>query len=88
MAVAIGVFFAGTKWYIRDDERNKKGSVITQVFGCIFTALLKKIKCGGETRDHWLDHADYKYPKELINDVKSFVKVLLVFVPIPVFWTL
>ncbi len=41
-----------------------------------------------KNKEHWLDYADSKYPKELINDVKSFVKVLLVFVPIPVFWTL
>lgn len=88
MAFAIGVFFAGTKWYIRDDEKNKKGSIITKTFGCICTALLGRLRFRRENKEHWLDYADSMYPQELINDVKSFVKVLLVFVPVPVFWTL
>ena len=88
MAFAIIVFFIGTKWYIRDDEKNKKGSIITKTAGCIITALVNKVKNRSEHREHWLDHADIKYPKELINDVKSFCKVIVVFLPIPVFWTL
>lgn len=41
-----------------------------------------------EKRKHWLDHADDKYDKNLIEDVKSLLRVLVLFIPLPVFWAL
>jgi dipeptide/tripeptide permease len=35
-----------------------------------------------------LDYADDKYSKEEISGIKSTLKVLLIFVPVPVFWAL
>lgn len=50
-------------------------------------AVVKSIK-NKQKRDHWLDHADEKYDKSLIEDIKSLFRVLVLFVPLPVFWAL
>ena len=42
----------------------------------------------GEKRDHWLDHAKKKYESDFIQDIKDVMKVLLLFLPLPVFWAL
>lgn len=41
-----------------------------------------------EKKDHWLDYADDKFDKVLIGDVKAVMKVLLLFIPVPIFWAL
>lgn len=41
-----------------------------------------------EKRDHWLEYADDEFDNVFINDVKAALKVLLLFVPLPVFWAL
>lgn len=39
-------------------------------------------------REHWLDYAEAKYGQQLINDIKSVLRVLVLFLPLPVFWAL
>lgn len=39
-------------------------------------------------RDHWLDYAEEKYGLKLVMETKMVLNALLMFVPIPVFWTL
>lgn len=41
-----------------------------------------------EKREHWLDNADDKYDRGLIEDIKSLLRVLVLFIPLPVFWAL
>lgn len=41
-----------------------------------------------ETKDHWLDYAEDKYGKALVHDIKSLLRVLVMFLPIPVYWAL
>lgn len=50
-------------------------------------AVVKATK-SKEKREHWLDHADDKYDSNLIEDVKSLMRVLVLFIPLPVFWAL
>ena len=89
MFVGIIVFVAGTKNYNRDDERNKNGSIITKTALCIFVAIRNKIKARkGDKREHWLDYAETKFSRQMIEDVKAFCKVVFVFLPLPVFWAL
>src|SRR6266404_619720 len=61
-------------------------------YGSFILSVLKHAigrKCGsGEKRDHWLDHADDKYSKKKLNDVKVLLKVLKLYLPIPIFWAL
>lgn len=79
----------GTKWYRRDNDKTKgSANVITQTFGCIFSAIKNKIVSKKTKKEHWLDYADVKYSKEIISDVKAFCRVLFVFLPLPIFWAL
>ncbi|CAD1480446.1 unnamed protein product, partial [Heterotrigona itama] len=50
-------------------------------------AIYRKIT-SNEKRMYWLDYADDKYDKTLINDIKSALQVLILFIPIPIFWAL
>ena len=35
-----------------------------------------------------MDHAKEKYENSLVEDVKTLLRVLVIFIPIPVFWAL
>lgn len=37
---------------------------------------------------HWLDHASDKYGSQLVNDIKATLHVLVLYIPLPIFWTL
>lgn len=39
-------------------------------------------------RYHWLDYAEKKYGKKLVYDVKCLLKVLVLYIPLPIFWAL
>lgn len=51
-------------------------------------AVVQKVKSKGEKKEHWLDYASDKYDGQLISDIKATLKVLLLYIPIPVFWAL
>lgn len=91
MFLSIIFFVIGTPFYKREDEKNKNGkNIITQTAKCMAIAGFTKIISGKNLpkKDHWLDYADYKFEPQLIKDVKAFVKVLFVFLPLPIFWAL
>ena len=48
---------------------------------------LKKIIEGKRT-EHWMDLSCEKYCKEEIKEVKKFLKVLVMFIPFPIYWAL
>lgn len=50
-------------------------------------ALTTKFK-SDEKKAHWLDHAEAKYGKKLVEDTKSALRVLVLFLPLPMFWAL
>ena len=41
-----------------------------------------------KSEGHWLDGATEKLGFEKVEEIKSLLKVLLLFVPIPLFWAL
>lgn len=41
-----------------------------------------------KTYDHWLDKAQDKYDVEFIEDVKAALRVLVLYIPLPIFWAL
>lgn len=41
-----------------------------------------------ESKEHWLDYAEDKYDTTLINDMKAVLAIFLLFIPLPVFWSL
>lgn len=51
-------------------------------------AIYRKVTSRGGKRKYWLDYADDKYDKSLINDIKAALQVMVLFIPIPIFWAL
>lgn len=45
---------------------------------------MKKFK----RKNHWLDYADDKYDKPFIDGVKTVLQVLVLYIPLPIFWAL
>lgn len=91
MCLSIFFFVIGTPFYKRDDEKNKNGkNVITQTAQCICVAGFSKLKHRRDSvkKNHWLDYAEDRFDKQLIKDVKALVKILFVFLPLPIFWAL
>merc|ERR1712241_153390 len=63
-----------------------QGSILTEVAGCIGLAIKKR--SSGVRVNHWLDHAKGKYSDQLIEDTKILLKVLVLYLPLPVYWAL
>ncbi|XP_057341668.1 peptide transporter family 1-like isoform X1 [Microplitis mediator] len=85
MISSIVIFVLGKPMY---RMKKPEGNVILNVTKCIYHAIHKKMNERKITRDHWLDHADDKYDAKLISDIKSTLKVLKLFIPLPFFWAL
>ncbi|XP_045458412.1 peptide transporter family 1-like [Melitaea cinxia] len=84
MIISIIFFVAGKRFYIM---KSPTGNVMSRVASCIGHAVLRSFQ-NKEKREHWLDHADDKYDTNLIEDVKALLGVLVLFIPLPVFWAL
>ena len=54
----------------------------------LFQFALKQKFLSGEKKDHWLDHAKNKYDSEFIQDIKDVMRVLLLYLPVPMVWAL
>ena len=51
-------------------------------------AIGRKFRSKGEKHDHWLDFASDRFDNQLIGDVKQVLRVLVLYLPIPIFWAL
>lgn len=84
MVISIIVFAFGKKLYkIKPPE----GNMVLKVSKCVSSALKLKSKAIVK-KDHWLDYAEEKYDRHLINDIKATLRVLVLYLPLPVFWAL
>ncbi|XP_054167957.1 solute carrier family 15 member 1-like [Oppia nitens] len=66
----------------------KKDSVVVQVVQCVFISLSRKWFKRMPKRDHWLDYADDKFDAQTIGDIKALMRVLFLYLPLPIFWAL
>ncbi|XP_004712281.1 solute carrier family 15 member 2 isoform X1 [Echinops telfairi] len=88
MVIALVVFIMGSKMYIKPPP---KGNILAQVIKCVWFAISNRFKSRSRAiprRQHWLDWAAEKYPKQLIMDVKALTRVLFLYIPLPMFWAL
>ncbi|CAG7786493.1 unnamed protein product [Allacma fusca] len=94
MVVAIGIFMAGKPMY---KINQPKDNIILRVSQCIIHALsqrrIQKTKHSLEpsNKEHWVDYAHYdgsKFDKQLIQDTKGLLRVLVYYLPVPMFWAL
>ncbi|XP_062853753.1 solute carrier family 15 member 1b [Trichomycterus rosablanca] len=88
MAVALVVFILGSSMYTKAAP---KGNIMMEVMSCIGFAINNRFKHRSShypKREHWMDWAEEKYDKLLIAQVKMVVKVLFLYIPLPMFWAL
>ncbi|VEN47916.1 unnamed protein product [Callosobruchus maculatus] len=84
MIVSIVIFALGKPLY---KIKMPKGNVLVDVSKCISYAISQKMK-SKEKKDHWLDYAEAKFGSQLVNNIKVTMKVLVLYIPLPIFWTL
>ncbi|XP_051562267.1 solute carrier family 15 member 1-like [Myxocyprinus asiaticus] len=88
MVVALIVFIVGKGMYVVDEP---KGNVLLKVMKCIGFAIKNRFKHRSKNfpkREHWMDWAEEKYDKLLIAQVKMVLKVMFLYIPLPMFWAL
>ncbi|NWX14632.1 S15A1 protein, partial [Aegotheles bennettii] len=88
MAIALVVFVIGSGMY---KKVQPQGNIMIQVFKCIGFAIKNRFRHRSSKfpkREHWLDWANEKYDKRLIAQTKMVLKVLFLYIPLPMFWAL
>ncbi|KAH8295974.1 hypothetical protein KR018_012556, partial [Drosophila ironensis] len=86
MIVSVIIFVLGRSLY---KMKPPAGNMVVLVSSTIWTAIRTKCKeKKTNPREHWLDYADVKYDRQLIDDVKVLMRVLFLYLPLPVFWAL
>ncbi|CAG2165479.1 unnamed protein product [Oppiella nova] len=88
MCVALALFVLGRFLTNYVMIPPKKDSVVVQVVSCVFTSLSRKWFKRMPKRDHWLDYADDKFDATTIADIKAVMRVLFLYLPLPIFWAL
>lgn len=85
MIVSIVIFVAGRPLYIINEPTGR----LNKTFKCIFYGAYKRIKEGrANPKDHWLDHAEPRYGSQLVKEIKVLFKILIIYIPMPMFWAL
>uniref|UniRef100_A0A8B9QFC9 Solute carrier family 15 member 1 n=1 Tax=Apteryx owenii TaxID=8824 RepID=A0A8B9QFC9_APTOW len=88
MAVALIVFIIGSGMY---KKVQPQGNIMIQVSKCVGFAIKNRFRHRSKEfpkREHWLDWASEKYDKRLIAQTKMVLKVLFLYIPLPMFWAL
>ncbi|KAM9282866.1 solute carrier family 15 member 1 [Cariama cristata] len=88
MAVSLVVFVIGSRMY---KKVQPQGNIMVQVSKCIGFAIKNRFRHRSKEfpkREHWLDWASEKYDKRLIAQTKMVLKVLFLYIPLPMFWAL
>ncbi|XP_054632008.1 solute carrier family 15 member 1b [Dunckerocampus dactyliophorus] len=88
MVVALIVFIIGSGMY---NKAAPQGNIMVKVCKCIWFAINNRFRHRGPhypKRAHWMDWAEEKYDKLLIAQVKMVLKVLFLYIPLPMFWAL
>ncbi|KAG7467600.1 solute carrier family 15 member 1-like [Solea senegalensis] len=88
MMVALVVFIVGSGMYYKAEPQ---GNIMLDVCKCIGFAIKNRYRHRSKLhpkRQHWMDWAEEKYDKLLIAQIKMVLKVLFLYIPLPMFWTL
>jgi len=85
MLVATVIIIIGKPMYTM---KPPQGNILMKVFGSIGFALKRKFSGEGPDSSHWMDVAKVEYDNQLVEDVKGVLRVLVLYLPIPVWWAL
>ncbi|KAL7030439.1 hypothetical protein ACKWTF_006658 [Chironomus riparius] len=86
MAVSIVIFISGKFMY---KILPIQGNMFVRILKCISEALstTKKEKISNP-KSHWLEYAEPKFGKKLVIETKILLNVLVLYLPLPIFWAL
>ncbi|XP_030199562.1 solute carrier family 15 member 2 isoform X1 [Gadus morhua] len=87
MVAALVVFISGSGMYKKVPP---EGNILMDVCKCIGFAIKNRFRSSKHDvkRKHWLDWAEEKYSKRLIQEIKMVLRVLTLYLPLPMFWAL
>ncbi|XP_031625572.1 peptide transporter family 1-like [Contarinia nasturtii] len=86
MVIAIGLFLFGKKWYTINSPC---GMSMLQVIKCIMNGIItKRRESATNPREHYLDYSVKKFGQQLVNDTKSLLNLIVLFLPLSMFWAL
>ncbi|KAK9298287.1 hypothetical protein QLX08_008303 [Tetragonisca angustula] len=85
MTLSIVIFVLGKPLY---KIVKPTGNVVLNVTKCVSYAIYKKVTLKGVKKMHWLDYANDEYDTSLIKDIKAALQVMILFIPLPIFWAL
>lgn len=86
MLLSVVIFIAGKRLYIL---KPPAGNMIFGVSKCIVNALSGwKNERKSNPRKHWLDYAEPTCGSKMVSDTKTLMKILVLYLPFPVFWAL
>ncbi|XP_067890352.1 solute carrier family 15 member 1-like isoform X2 [Heterodontus francisci] len=88
MAAALLVFIGGSPLY---KKSTPQGNIMVKVSKCIWFALRNRFRHRSKQypkREHFMDWATEGYDERLIAQVKMVLKVLFLYLPLPMFWAL
>jgi POT family proton-dependent oligopeptide transporter len=83
MALALAVFWAGTKHYVRAPPSGADPHGFLRVVGRAVRRLGT-----GRAGEHWLDVARDVHPAEAVEGAKAVFRIMAVFAAVTLFWTL
>ncbi|CAH1249377.1 SLC15A1 [Branchiostoma lanceolatum] len=87
MTLGTVLFVLGTYTY---KKRPAAGNLLVLVTKAMANAI--KNRCNrskSESRDHWMDYCDTNiYSPRLVGDIKLVLHVMIMFLPLPIYWTL
>uniref|UniRef100_A0A3Q0SVL7 Solute carrier family 15 member 1b n=1 Tax=Amphilophus citrinellus TaxID=61819 RepID=A0A3Q0SVL7_AMPCI len=82
------VFIIGSPMYTKNPP---EGNIMVKFGKCVGFAVKNRFRHRSSQypkREHWMDWAEEKYDKLLIAQVKMVLKVLFLYIPLPMFWAL
>lgn len=87
MILALSTLWIGRKSYIHIPP---SGNMVMKVLRCIYYSLKMKIRAKEKDFkvNHWLDWSEQKYGSKLLRDTKIILNVLIIYLPLPLYWSL
>ncbi|XP_055308001.1 peptide transporter family 1-like, partial [Sitodiplosis mosellana] len=89
--VAWVVFLLGMFLYKNEEMGESKSNILFQVIGCIYTGIkhkIRKMRNGPSAYCTWIDGALEHYSDNFVREVCAVIKVLKLFIPLPMYWAL
>ncbi|XP_063806835.1 solute carrier family 15 member 1 [Pseudophryne corroboree] len=88
MVVALVIFIIGSGMY---KKVSPQGNIIVKVCRCIGSAIRNRYRNRSKSipkKEHWMDWAQDNYDELLVEQIKMVLKVLFLYIPLPMFWAL